>query len=111
MELLACATPAGVLAAAPLSALCVSTALERWEGFWAEDDRYYARLTRAGSGVVEWFCLRDVPATAGGTPASLPVVHPVARRRQEKRVRRLPVLFAGPRGASGRRVLWFRAVS
>ena len=47
MKLIPCAPPRGTVNAAPLTTLITPTMqqLERWEGFWGEDDVYYARLS------------------------------------------------------------------
>jgi hypothetical protein len=54
MNLVACAAPRGVLEVAPVPGARQDTAMEYWEGFWAEDDRYYARCTSA-TGAIEWY--------------------------------------------------------
>lgn len=64
MDLIACDAPRGALTAAPCTSLRRDSEAERWEGFWAEDDSYYARLTRVESGGVEWFRLEDSRALA-----------------------------------------------
>lgn len=57
MNLVACDAPAGVLDEAPHTALRQDTSTEHWEGFWADDDRYYARCTTAAG--VAWYRLDD----------------------------------------------------
>ena len=57
MNLVACDAPAGVLDEAPHTALRQDTSTEQWEGFWADDDRYYARCTTAAG--VTWYRLDD----------------------------------------------------
>lgn len=54
MDLVACAAPRGILEVAPVPGLRQDSAMELWEGFWAEDDRYYARCTRP-AGTIEWY--------------------------------------------------------
>lgn len=58
MNLVACDAPAGVLDEAPHTALRQDTSTEHWDGFWADDDRYYTRCTTA-AGVASWFRLDD----------------------------------------------------
>jgi len=111
MQLLAVAAPKGALVAAPPTALCANTPVEQWDGYWGEDDRYYVRRTRAGSGQVEWFCLGDTPDVAAGYSApAVDVLAGGARPGGRTAVaRRARVLFGrrGPGGA-GRRVMLFR---
>lgn len=57
MNLVACDAPAGVLDEAPRTALRQDTSTEHWDGFWADDDRYYARCTTAAG--VAWYRLDD----------------------------------------------------
>jgi hypothetical protein len=57
MNLVACDAPGGVLDEAPHTALRQDTSTEHWDGFWADDDRYYARCTTAAG--VAWYCLGD----------------------------------------------------
>jgi len=57
MNLVACDAPAGVLDSAPHTALRQDTSTEQWEGFWADDDRYYARCTSAAG--VAWYRMDD----------------------------------------------------
>jgi hypothetical protein len=57
MNLVACDAPAGVLDEAPHTALRQDTSAEHWDGFWADDDRYYARCTTAAG--VAWYRLDD----------------------------------------------------
>ncbi|HSJ63358.1 MAG TPA: hypothetical protein VK922_05545 [Gemmatimonadaceae bacterium] len=54
MELVACAAPRGILEVAPTPGLRKDSPTELWEGFWAEDDRFYARCTRP-AGAIEWY--------------------------------------------------------
>jgi hypothetical protein len=115
MELLACAAPTGALVAAPPAALCVNTPAERWDGYWGEDDRYYARRTRLASGQIDWFCLGDSPAVsapyaaAGGGGGVADRSGMDVGRYDLDVERRARVLFGrrGPGGA-GRRVMLFR---
>jgi hypothetical protein len=58
MNLVACDAPAGVLDEAPHTALRQDTSTERWHGFWADDDRYYARCTTV-DGFASWYRLDD----------------------------------------------------
>ena len=111
MQLLAVAAPKGSLVAAPPTALCANTPVERWDGYWGEDDRYYVRRTRAGSGQVEWFCLGDTPDGGAGYAAP-PADNPAAPAREGEITavaHRARVLFGrrGP-GGVGRRVMLFR---
>jgi len=76
MNLVACDAPAGVLDEAPHTALRQDTSSEHWDGFWADDDRYYARCTTAAG--VAWYRLDDGtdadPLPASTAPlASTPV--------------------------------------
>ncbi len=64
MDLVACAAPRGVLEVAPVSGLKQDSALELWEGFWAEDDRYYARCTTA-AGTIEWYRYEELEEAVG----------------------------------------------
>ncbi len=57
MNLVACDAPVGVLDEAPHTALRQDTSAEHWDGFWADDDRYYARCTTAAG--VAWYRLDD----------------------------------------------------
>src|SRR5579872_2166314 len=57
MNLVACDAPAGVLDEAPHTALRQDTSTEQWEGFWADDDQYYARCTTAAG--VAWYRMDD----------------------------------------------------
>ncbi len=72
MDLFACDAPCGALTAAPCTSLRRDSEAERWEGFWAEDDSYYARLTRVESGRVEWFRLEDSRALAAASSGTQP---------------------------------------
>lgn len=67
MNLVACDAPAGVLDSAPHTALRQDTAAEQWEGFWADDDRYYARCTTTGG--VAWYRLDDGVDAESAQPA------------------------------------------
>ena len=67
MNLVACDAPAGLLDEAPHTALRQDTSTEHWDGFWADDDRYYARCTTAAG--VAWYRLDD-----GMDSESLPVM-------------------------------------
>jgi hypothetical protein len=58
MNLVACDAPGGVLDEAPHTALRQDTSTEKWQGFWADDDRYYARCTTV-DGVASWYRLDD----------------------------------------------------
>ena len=58
MNLVACDAPAGVLDEAPHTALRQDTSNEHWDGFWADDDRYYARCTTPAG--ILWYRLDDV---------------------------------------------------
>jgi hypothetical protein len=111
MQLLAVAAPKGALVAAPPTALCANTPVERWDGYWGEDDRYYVRRTRAGSAQVEWFCLGDTPDGGAGYEATPAARVGAGTRRGEltEVARRARVLFGrrGP-GGVGRRVMLFR---
>jgi hypothetical protein len=82
MNLVACDAPAGVLDEAPHTALRQDTSTERWQGFWADDDRYYARCTTV-DGLASWYRLDDGVEAELATPA--PIVHlalPVLPRRR-----------------------------
>jgi hypothetical protein len=57
MNLVACDAPGGVLDEAPHTALRQDTSTELWDGFWADDDRYYARCTTAAGAA--WYRLDD----------------------------------------------------
>lgn len=57
MNLVACDAPVGVLDEAPQTALRQDTSTEHWDGFWADDDRYYARCTTAAG--VAWYRMDD----------------------------------------------------
>jgi hypothetical protein len=57
MNLVACDAPAGVLDEAPRTALRQDTSTEHWDGFWGDDDRYYARCTSSVG--VTWFRFDD----------------------------------------------------
>ena len=57
MNLVACDAPAGVLDEAPHTALRQDTSTEHWEGFWADDDQYYARCTTPST--VVWYRMDD----------------------------------------------------
>jgi hypothetical protein len=83
MDLVACSAPRGILEVAPITGLREDSPLELWEGFWAADDQYYARCTRAG-GAVEWYKYEELEASGdrpgyGPGPSSPSVT--VARRR------------------------------
>lgn len=54
MDLVACSAPRGILEVAPAPGLRQDSPASLWEGFWAEDDRFYARCTRP-SGAIEWY--------------------------------------------------------
>jgi hypothetical protein len=58
MNLVACDAPAGVLDEAPHTALRQDTSAEHWDGFWADDDRYYARCTTAAG--VAWYRMEEL---------------------------------------------------
>lgn len=77
MNLVACDAPAGVLDEAPHTALRQDTSAEQWEGFWADDDRYYARCTTAAG--VAWYRLDDDAIDAGPMPSTPLVSNPVPR--------------------------------
>lgn len=63
-----------------MTGLRQDTQLELWEGFWADDDRFYARCTRP-TGAVEWYRYEELeevvgrpgfgpgPSTSPATPA------------------------------------------
>ena len=70
MNLVACDAPAGVLDEAPHTALRQDTSTEHWDGFWADDDRYYARCTTAAG--VAWYRLDDGIEASVASPAFLP---------------------------------------
>jgi hypothetical protein len=57
MNLVACDAPVGELDSAPHTALRQDTSTEHWDGFWADDDRYYARCTTAAG--VAWYRMDD----------------------------------------------------
>jgi len=77
MNLVACDAPAGVLDEAPHTALRQDTAAEQWEGFWADDDRYYARCTTAAG--VAWYRLDDGIETLELAQSATLVANPVPR--------------------------------
>jgi hypothetical protein len=84
MNLVACDAPAGLLDEAPHTALRQDTSTEHWEGFWADDDRYYARCTTTAG--VAWYRLDDCIHAEEAVPAvpavrALPVPHPGIGRR------------------------------
>lgn len=109
MELVACSPPCGPLAAAPSSALHASSDAERWEGFWGEDDAYYARRTDLATGIAEWFQFGEELAV--GRIEAQPRVERTARLEPKREGAAMRVLFARGR-PSGRRVaavLWIRA--
>jgi hypothetical protein len=54
MDLVACAAPRGMLEVAPAPGLGQDSSTELWEGYWAEDDRFYARCTRS-TGAIDWY--------------------------------------------------------
>ncbi len=54
MDLLACSAPRGILEVAPTPGLRQDSPTDLWEGFWAEDDRFYARCT-SSTGAVDWY--------------------------------------------------------
>jgi hypothetical protein len=72
MNLVACDAPAGVLDEAPHTALRQDTSTEQWDGFWADDDQYYARCTTAAG--VAWYRMDDgidaAPASVKASPLS-----------------------------------------
>ncbi|HYC49603.1 MAG TPA: hypothetical protein VEB19_00715 [Gemmatimonadaceae bacterium] len=70
MHLLPCDRPEGLLESAPRTSLSGPATLAQWEGFWASDERYYARCTQV-DGTAQWYRVDDVPA---------------GRRRRETRV-------------------------
>ena len=111
MELVACSPPRGPLAAAPSSALHASSAEERWEGFWGDDDAYYARRTDLITGATEWFQFGEEHA-ATARSSEEPRVERATRVEPARRDgAAMRVLFARGR-PSGRRVaavLWIRA--
>jgi len=79
MNLVACDAPVGVLDEAPHTALRQDTSTEHWDGFWADDDRYYARCTTAAG--VAWYRMDDGIEAASVAPI-LPsplTSHPVPR--------------------------------
>lgn len=61
MDLVACAAPRGVLEVAPAPGVRRDSTTELWEGFWAEDDRFYARCTRP-AGAIEWYRYEELEA-------------------------------------------------
>ena len=85
MNLVACDAPAGVLDEAPHTALRQDTSTEHWDGFWADDDRYYARCTTTAG--VAWYRLDDGEEAIPAVPAvgALPIPH--------KSIGRRPIVF------------------
>jgi hypothetical protein len=83
MNLVACDAPAGVLDEAPRTALRQDTSTEHWDGFWGDDDRYYARCTSSLG--VAWYCFDDgieaELALPTPNPKSLAPVRVFPRRR------------------------------
>ena len=80
MNLVACDAPVGVLDEAPHTALRQDTSSEHWDGFWADDDRYYARCTTNAG--VAWFRLDDGEEAGSAVPVvpALPLPHKGIRR-------------------------------
>ena len=58
MQLLPCPRPIGPLESAPRTSLRADSERERWDGFWSEDERYYARCTR-WDGSEQWYRIED----------------------------------------------------
>jgi hypothetical protein len=87
MNLVACDAPAGVLDEAPHTALRQDTSTEHWDGFWADDDRYYARCTTAAG--VAWYRLDD--GLDAGTGEILP--NPLASPSVPRVGIRRPIVF------------------
>lgn len=111
MELVACSQPRGPLAAAPSSALHASSADERWEGFWGDDDAYYARRTDLITGATEWFQFAEDYVTADRAGEDSRVERATRVEPARRNGAAMRVLFARGR-PSGRRVaavLWIRA--
>ena len=88
MRLVACAEPQGPLEEAPESELIVGALLPdelsatgaRCSGFWAQNDRYYARVVR-GDGAVRWLTFAEPEAmVAVGESGRLTSAAPAARR-------------------------------
>lgn len=88
MQLVACAEPQGPLEEAPESELIGGALLPdertdagaRCAGFWAHDDRYYARVERR-DGAVRWLTFAEPqPAAAATTAAALAGGLTAARR-------------------------------
>jgi hypothetical protein len=120
MNLVACDAPAGVLDEAPRTALRQDTSTEHWDGFWGDDDRYYARCTSSAG--VAWYRLDDgieaeLAQLTSPTPIlSLPVPVQSVRRTVVFRVGqgcivgvRRPVRRPAPRAASRARSSDFSA--
>ena len=88
MRLVACAEPQGPLEEAPESELIVAALLPdeqagaraRCAGFWARDDRYYARVVRE-DGAVRWLTFAEPESVAAvGDTVRLASAAPAARR-------------------------------
>ena len=88
MRLVACAEPQGPLEEAPASELIVAALLPdercdasaRCAGFWARDDRYYARVVR-DDGAVRWLTFAEPESVAAvGDAARLAGAAPASRR-------------------------------
>ena len=88
MRLVACAEPQGPLEEAPESELIVAALLPdeqagasaRCAGFWARDDRYYARVVRE-DGAVRWLTFAEPESVAAvGDTARRPGGVPATRR-------------------------------
>jgi hypothetical protein len=88
MNLVACDAPVGVLDEAPHTALRQDTSTEHWDGFWADDDRYYARCTTAAG--VAWYRLDDGIDAEQAAPA-VPAVGALPLPR--KGIGRGPIVF------------------
>jgi hypothetical protein len=88
MNLVACDAPAGVLDEAPHTGLRQDTSAEQWEGFWADDDQYYARCTSAAG--VAWYRVADGidPETAQAAATPVPQ-HSIPRMGISRR----PIVF------------------
>ena len=61
MHLLPCKRPEGPLESAPRTGLRADTKDERWEGYWASDERYFARCVER-SGREYWYRIVDTLA-------------------------------------------------
>jgi hypothetical protein len=88
MNLVACDAPVGELDEAPHTALRQDTSTEHWDGFWADDDRYYARCTTAAG--VAWYRMDD--GIEAGPVAPL-LSSPLVPNRISQTVIRRPIVF------------------